>query len=331
MREIIDREMLVLLEGLYGTLVTELSVFLSDAQALCAVCMLLYFGSRSYSMLSGDERWEIMPLLRPFALGMVIIFWPQFIGILNLPGEVISDRASVLLRDRIDEIDAIQIERQQKVTEMSRRLIEQSAEMEQLSDAGKEEDWMSTLGIDFSDMFDQIKGFYLLVQSKFRWLLMDVIEFMGITFYQVCSYLIYFLQIIFSAILIVLGPFAFAVSVLPAFQESYTRWIARYISVSLYAGIGYLVMALSMILIQYGLMKELALLDYILADDAAFMAYVVMSVGAANFYLIGLLIGGIAMLTIPVLSTWIITSGGVGHAVSSATRVAFSMGRSLIP
>ncbi len=321
MREIIDREMLLLLEGLYGMLTTELSVFLSDAQALCAICMLLYFAMKSYTMLSGDERLEVMTLLRPFALGMVIIFWPQFVELIAVPGEIVSDRTRVLLKDRIDEIDAIQLERYQKLAEVSRRLTEESAEIEQFADQGKEEDWMSTLGIDFSEVFDQIKGYYVLVMSKFRWLLMEVAEMLVLTVFQACSYLIFFIQIIFAAILMILGPFSFAVSVLPAFRESYSRWIARYVSVSLYAGLGYLVMSLSMTLIKYALLKELSVLDYILEDDLAFYAYVSSAAWASNMYLIVLIVGAIAMLTIPVLSTWIITSGGVGHAVSTATRI----------
>jgi len=261
-----------------------------------------------------------MPLLRPFGLGMVIIFWPQFVELVAVPGEVISDRTRVLLKDRIDEIDAIQMERHQKMEEVSRRLSEESAEIEQFTNAGKEEDWMSMLGIDFSEVFDQIKGYYVLVMSKFRWLLTEVIEFVVITFFQACSYLIFFVQVLFSAVLMVLGPFSFAVSVLPAFRESYTRWIARYLSVSLYTGLGYLVMSLAMVLIKYALLKELSVLDYILSDDIAFYAYVSSATWMSNMYIIALIVGAIGMLTVPVLSTWIITSGGVGHAVSTATR-----------
>lgn len=321
MRELIDRNILDLLEGLFNRLVSELSLFTNDAQALCAIFMLLFFGLKSYGMLSGDKPLEIVSLLRPFALAIVIFLWPLFIETINLPVEVVTRKSKDLLKDRIDEVDAIQVERRIKMAEIARKLIEDSAELEKFDSATEDEDF-KILGVDFGKIFDEIKGYYIIILSKMRYVLVELLEFLVITFFQVCSYLIFFLQIIFASILIILGPFAFAFSVLTGFNDAYLQWIARYISVSLYTGIGYIIMSLSMLLIRYALEKELLLLDFVLQDETAFFFYISSNDGSTNFYLVSLLVGGLAMLTIPIISTWIISTSGIGNAITSMSRGA---------
>ena len=155
--------------------------------------------------------------------------------------------------------------------------------------------------------------------SKIKFFIMQVVEFLVITCFQVCSYVIFFVQIIFGAILVLLGPFAFAFSVLPGFKDAYIHWIARYISVSLYSTIGYIVMSLCMVVVQYGIERETELLRYILRNEAAFILYVSQNDGGANFFIVSLLLGALVMLTIPVISTWIISTSGVSHAISQMT------------
>lgn len=323
MREIIDREILGLFEGLFARLSDLSLAFLHDAQALCAIFMFLYFGIKSYGMLSGDRPLEIMPLLRPFALALVIIFWTGFVDAINFPLQVVTEKAKGLLEDKIDLINTIQQERRELLSEVARRLIEDSAELEQFNTSNDVEN-MALIGVDFGAIFDEIKGYYIILLSKFRYLIMETIEFVTISFFQACSYLIFFLQVVFAAILIILGPFSFALSVLPGFRNAYTGWIARYISVSLYTGIGYIIMSLSMVIIEYSLRKELLLLEYVLSDERAFFFYITSNDGGSNFYLVALVTGGLAMLTIPVISTWIINTAGVGSAISSMKRGTLS-------
>ena len=167
MREIIDREVLLLLEGLFNRLITETSIFLNDAQALCAIFMVIYFGLKGFGMLSGDRPMEIMPVLRPFALGLTIILWPEFIQLINHPAEVVTDKSKAMLADRIDDIDAIQLERRTKMGEIARRMIEESAELEQF-DSADDDDWLSWTGVDFSTIFDEIKGYYIIILSLLK-------------------------------------------------------------------------------------------------------------------------------------------------------------------
>ncbi len=322
MREIIDEHMFTLFQGLYAAITDHLSIYLNDAQALTAIFMLLYFGVRAYGMMVADEPLQIMPLLRPFGLAMVIIFWSEFIDLVNYPMEYISLKSQAMFRDRISEVDAASQERMLLIDEVAKRLIETSAEVEQVKDGSNDEDWYETLGIDFDALFDQMKGYFIIIMSKIKFFVMQVVEFLVITFYQVCSYFIFFIQIIFVAILVLLGPFAFAFSVLPGFKDAYIHWIGRYLAVSLYSTIGYIVMSLSMVIVQYGIERETEFLQYILNNEAAFILYVSQNDGGANFFIVSLLLGAFVMLTIPAISTWIISTSGITQAISQMTMGA---------
>jgi hypothetical protein len=319
---VIDRHILDLFNGLFLALRDHLSVFTGDAQALCAIFMLLYFGIKSYGMIAGDERLEIMPLLRPFALAMVIMMWGAFIDVINLPLTTVTNQSRALFDNRIKEVDAIMMQRMMLIDSVAIRLIESSAELEEVQQNANDNEWYESLGIDFSGLFDQIKGYFIIIMAKFRFFTLQVIEYIVITIFQMCSYLVFFLQVIFAGILIILGPFSFAFSVLPAFRDAYIYWLARYISVSLYSAIAFIIMGLAMVLVQYGMEREIEILRFILRNEAAFIHYVTQTNVGANFFILSLLIGGLTMLTIPIISTWIISTTGVGNAISAMSRGA---------
>ncbi|WP_257213912.1 hypothetical protein [Sphingobacterium sp. 1.A.5] len=56
------------LKGMKNTIWTHFDTFITDAQALAAIFMLIFFAIKSYEMMAGDKKMEIMPLLRPFGL-----------------------------------------------------------------------------------------------------------------------------------------------------------------------------------------------------------------------------------------------------------------------
>ena len=317
MRELIDKHILDLIQGMYLSITDHMSVFINDAQALTAIFMLLYFSIKAFGMMVGDERLEIIPLLRPFAIGLVIIFWSEFVTVISYPTTVVTEKAKSLFNVQIDKVDQMQMARLTLIQDVSNKLIERSAEIEKIKDESDEK-WYEFLAIDFSGLFDSIKGYYLLIVAKFRFMIVQIIEFIVITFFHVCSYLIFFIQVIFASILVILGPFSFAFSVLPAFRDAYIHWLARFISVSLYSAIGYIIMSLSMTIVLYGMRQEIDLLTKVMDNEAEFILYVSTNGGMdGNFLMISLLIGALTMLTIPIISTWIINTAGVGQAIAA--------------
>ncbi|SDM54374.1 hypothetical protein SAMN05421823_11572 [Catalinimonas alkaloidigena] len=321
MRKIIDQHMLDLLQGLYQHLDENLSTFVGDAQAVCAVFMLLYFAIKAYGMMSGDRKLEIMPLLRPFALSLVVIFWSDFITLINVLPGVVTAKSSTLFDQQVALVDAVMVQRYQLLQQVGTELIERSAEIEELQAGKQESETVAVLGIDLSPLMDTMKGYYIIVMSKIKFWAVNLIENLMVALFQAAVYGVFFLQVVFSGILISLGPFAFAFSILPAFQDAYVQWIARYLSVSFYAALAYLVLSLAFIILQYALLQEVDVLTYITeqGNEAAFLAYVT-ATDTTSYFTVALLMGGLSMLAIPIISTWIITTSGVGSALNVATR-----------
>lgn len=325
MRKLIDDNILNLMNGLFTRLEDSLSVFTADAQALMAIFMILYFSNKIYGMMVGDQPLEIMPLLRPFGLALVVMFWGYFVDLINVPGQVITETARNMLDDEIEEVDAVQLYRLELINQVAQSLITMSAEVEQVK-AGVEqegEESVGWFGIDLSDMFSSIAGYYIIIMAKMRFYVVQLIESSVITLFQAMTYLVLFLQIVFASIMIILGPFSFAFSILDGFRDAYIQWIARYFSVSLYAGIAYIISSLSMVLVKYGMEREIEILEEVVKSEAALMAYVTASDGGGtSFFMVSLLVGALAMLSVPVISTWIVSTSGVGNAISSMTRGA---------
>src|SRR6201989_596038 len=78
------------LTGLKNSIWSHFDLFISDAQALAAIFMIIFFAIKSYEMMVGDKRMEIMPLLRPFGLAMVIIWWSAFTQVIAYPTTLVE-------------------------------------------------------------------------------------------------------------------------------------------------------------------------------------------------------------------------------------------------
>jgi hypothetical protein len=154
------------------------------------------------------------------------------------------------------------------------------------------------------------------------------LELIAVWVLRIATYFVFFLQIIYSSVLVILGPFAVAVSILPAFRDSFSTWVARFISVNLYGTIAYLIMWLSAYIQQYSLNVEISRYQGILHGSATTNKMAEVAVFASNGILsfgtviISFLIGAIAMFTVPSISTWIVSSSGASSAVSTFGRNA---------
>lgn len=322
MRELIDKAIFDLFKGLFLNIHDLAGEFLADAQALAAIAMLLYFAVEAYKMMVGDEQLRYMALFRPFALALVIVSWGGFVDVLNFPLSVVNDNARTMYEGQIDQVEDLHRERLGLIDSVARKLSDSSAEFQQVQAETQDKDWMETMGIDLEPMFNKMKGYYLMLMAKINFTMLRVVEYVVILIFQVCTYIVFFLQIIFAGILVILGPFAFAMSVFPGFRDSYLTWIGRYISVGLYSTIAYIVMSISFVLIKYGLMKEIDILKAVMTNEDMFIAYVSYPSGNISFYIVSLIIGALAMLTIPAISTWIINTSGAGQALGAMAEGA---------
>jgi hypothetical protein len=82
--------MMSFLAGMKDSIWTHFDLFINDAKALAAISMIFFFAIKSYEMISGDKQLEVMPLLRPFGLTMVIIWWGGFVKMVAFPTDLVA-------------------------------------------------------------------------------------------------------------------------------------------------------------------------------------------------------------------------------------------------
>lgn len=168
MNELIDKFLFELFDGLRDKTTVLFGEFIADAQALAAIFMLLYFGVESFKMMSGDKKLEIIPLLRPFALGLVLMFWIPFINLISYPGELLTARSKAMFTNQIEEVELLSRNRYALIDSVAVELLHTSLEVERAENEVKDKKWYD-FSIDFSAIGDKIAGLYGLCWRVGSW------------------------------------------------------------------------------------------------------------------------------------------------------------------
>lgn len=325
------------LKGMKDTVWTHYDTFIYDAQALSAIFMLIFFAIRSYEMIAGDKKLEIMPLLRPFGLVMIILWWGVFTKIVAYPGEIVANETEAMFDDSQYVVNDLRLQRAKLMVEVADELMTIQAETEiaeKEADTWYGQSWesvKSTVKEGFASIWNPIVELRNRMQVSLQLLATAIMETLAVWILRICVYIIFIVQVIYSTVLIILGPFSVAMSILPAFRDSFSTWIARFISVNLYAGIAYLVMYVGSLFQRYALEAEITRYQQLLdasGDNFEKLAWFAGN-GLLSFgiVIVVFVISGLAMLTVPSISTWIVSTSGVTSAASTMGRNASGWAR----
>src|SRR5690606_32992950 len=171
------------------------------------------------------------------------------------------------------------------------------------------------------------------LQVGLQLLVTSLLEMLAVWLLRICVYIVFIIQIIFSTVLIILGPFSVAASILPAFRDSFSTWIARFISVNLYSGIAYLVLYVSSLFQQYAMEAEITRYQELVGTagpDSEKLSWFAGN-GILSFGMVigTFIIGALTMLTVPSISTWTISTSATSSAAHPMGRGASGMSRVL--
>ncbi|QEM07232.1 plasmid transfer protein [Mucilaginibacter rubeus] len=325
---------MVFLKGLKDSVWAHFDLFITDAKALSAIFMIIFFAIKSYEMMVGDKQLEVMPLLRPFGLAMVILWWGAFARMVAFPTDLVANQTEQMFESEQTIVNDLRLNRANLMLAMANSMYTYQAQTEV---AEKESDtWYgrawdsvtSTVKEGISSLVSPLLELKNRLTIGMQLLFTQLLEILGIWILRLAVYIIFMIQIIYSSILIILGPFAVAVSILPAFRDSFSTWIARYVSVNLYSGIAYLIMYLCGLMQEYALTSEISKYQELVGKDGASANLEKMAWFAGNGILsfgtviIVFLIGAICMFTVPSISTWIISTSGISSATSTFGRSA---------
>jgi hypothetical protein len=328
-----EEGMMTFLKGMKDSIWTHFDLFINDAKALAAIFMIIFFAIKSYEMMSGDKQLEVMPLLRPFGLTMVIIWWGGFVRMVAFPTDLVAMETEQMFASEQTNVNNLRYDRAEYMVKVANALYSFQAESEvaeKESDTWYGEAWdsvTSTVKEGISTVVTPLIELKNRLAIGMQLLLTQFLELLAIWILRLAVYVIFIIQIIYSSILIILGPFAVAVSILPAFRDSFSTWVARFVAVNLYTGIGYLIMYIMALMQKYALTSEIAKYKELLGPDgtgAGSLAKLTVFAGngilSFGTVIIVFLIGACCMFTVPSISTWIISTSGITSAASSFGR-----------
>lgn len=332
-----EEGMMVFLKGLRESIWTHFDIFITDAKALAAIFMIIFFAIKSYDMISGDKKLEIMPLLRPFGLVMVIMWWGGFTRLVAFPTDLVAVKTEEMFASEQANVNALRLVRADYMQKVANTLYSFEAETElaeKESDTWTGRAWdsvTSTIKEGMSTVVSPVIELKNRLKIGMQLLLTQLLELLGIWILRIAVYVLFMIQILYASILIILGPFAVAASILPSFRDSMSTWIARFISVNLYVGIGYLVMYLVALMQKYAMTVEINRYKELIGEDGSAANLEKMAWFAGNGILsfgtviLSFLIGAVCMFTVPSISTWIISTSGISSAASNFGRGAQSV------
>lgn len=301
------------LRSLYDEMLPLSAEMAGVAKGLAGLGALFYVALRVWQALGSAEPIDVFPLLRPFALGLCIMFFPTMVlGTLNAVLSPIVMGTHGMLENQVLDLNVLQQQKDQLEREAMLRnpenayLVSDQEFDKKLDEMG----WTPSDLVTMSGMYIEREMYEVqkAIRDGFR-------EFLEILF-QAAALVIDTLRTFFLIVLSILGPMAFAISIWDGFQSTLTQWFTRYISVYLWLPVSDLFSAMLSKIQSLILQRDIdSLSDPNFIPDSS-----------NTVYIIFMIMGIIGYFTIPTVSGWIIQAGGAGNFIRNVNQTTTKTG-----
>jgi len=281
-------------------------ILVNMARAIGGIAAFFYISKRIYEQLIADNPVSLLPLLRPFALVLVITFWGPFINLLLVPTKGLTNLSEAVYADKKHIVKQRLEDKQQAILETDLPVFYENEEKEAaLWDKGINL-LLTTYNIFSGRALQNQINFFIM--NGFRQVLESIFE--------VLVYVVAFLRAVFSILLVIFGPLVFALSIFDGFQDNYLHWIARFVHVNLYLPIALLILSVTQEILIFVLEIEIT-------QISAMPVY-----QPQLFYVSSLVVpvcGIIGMVMVPKIASWIVQASGTNTGGGRLARTAILM------
>ena len=303
-----------ILRSLYDEMMPLCEDMAGVAKGIAGLGALFYVAYRVWQSLARAEPIDVFPMLRPFAIGLCIMFFPTVVlgtlsGVLS---PIVQGTAKMLETETLDmneyreQKDKLEYEAMKRNPETA-YLVSNEEFDKQLEELGRSPDDLVTMAGMYIErsMYQMKKG----VRDFFR----ELLELL----FQAAALVIDTLRTFFLVVLSILGPIAFAISVWDGFQSTLTQWICRYVQVYLWLPVSDM---FSTILAKIQVLMLQSDIERMQADPNFSLD------SSDGVYIVFMIIGIIGYFTIPTVSGWIIQAGGMGNYGRNVNQTAGKAG-----
>lgn len=302
-----------ILRNLYEDMMPLCSSMTGVAKGMAGLGALFYVAAKVWQALARAEPIDVYPLLRPFAIGLCIMFFPSFVlGTINSVMSPVVKGTHTLLEGQTFDMNKYRQQKDKLEYEAMLRnpetayLVSDEVFDKQLEDLGwTPSDLATMMGMYMDRSAYNVKK---MVKDWFR----ELLEIL----FQAAALVIDTIRTFFLIVLAILGPIAFAISVYDGFQSTLTQWITRYISVYLWLPVSDLFNSI-LARIQVLMLQQ----DIEALSDPTFIPD-----SSNTVYIIFMIIGIVGYFTIPTVAGWIIQAGGLGGMNRNLSKTATTGG-----
>lgn len=302
-----------ILHTLYQEMMPLCSNLTGVAKGIAGLGALFYVAAKVWQALARAEPIDVYPLLRPFAIGLCILFFPTFVlGTINTVLSPVVKGCHGMLETQTFDMNKYREQKDKLEYEANKRnpetayLVDKEEFDKKLDELGWSAGDLITMGGMYIDRAE-----YRMKQNIRRWF-QELLELL----FQSAGLVIDTIRTFFLIVLSILGPIAFAISVYDGFQSTLTQWITRYISVYMWLPVSDLFSSVLARIQVLMLTKDIeAMSDPTFIPDST-----------NTVYMVFLIIGIFGYFTIPTVANWIIMAGGVSGANRAMNTTAAKAG-----
>ena len=302
-----------ILHTLYQEMMPLCSNLTGVAKGIAGLGALFYVAAKVWQALARAEPIDVYPLLRPFAIGLCIMFFPTFVlGTINTVLSPVVKGCHGMLETQTFDMSKYREQKDKLEYEANKRnpetayLVDKEEFDKKLEELGWSAGDLITMGGMYIDRAE-----YRMKQNIRRWF-QELLELL----FQSAGLVIDTIRTFFLIVLSILGPIAFAISVYDGFQSTLTQWITRYISVYMWLPVSDLFSSVLARIQVLMLTKDIeAMSDPTFIPDST-----------NTVYMVFLIIGIFGYFTIPTVANWIIMAGGVSGANRAMNTTAAKAG-----
>lgn len=302
-----------ILRTLYQEMMPLCSNLTGVAKGIAGLGALFYVAAKVWQALARAEPIDVYPLLRPFAIGLCIMFFPTFVlGTINTVLSPVVKGCHGMLESQTFDMNKYREQKDKLEYEANKRnpetayLVDKEEFDKKLDELGWSAGDLITMGGMYIDRAE-----YRMKQNIRKWF-QELLELL----FQSAGLVIDTIRTFFLIVLSILGPIAFAISVYDGFQSSLTQWITRYISVYMWLPVSDLFSSVLARIQVLMLTKDIeAMSDPTFIPDSS-----------NTVYMVFLIIGIFGYFTIPTVANWIIMAGGVSGANRAMNQTAAKAG-----
>lgn len=293
-------------EEMFQSMKPQFSSFIAFGQAVGCLGAIFYVFFRVWGHLARAEPIDVFPLLRPFALALCLVFYPNLVDFMVTLGGYLSKGTESFVSDKVRTVE-----------ELDRRkdeLLKQRAAQEIAAASGADQQGLSWSVVGES-IFGGMTGLNSIERTAMKYAVSswfdEIMLRVSKLIYSAAAIGLKVLSVFFIIVLSITGPLTFGLACFDWFYGGLASWFSRFIHVLLWVPIANI----------FGGIIEEVHIQMLSTDIDQLMNTPADTFATSDLMLmVFYVIGTAGYLLIPKVASWILESSGVAGGISAVTK-----------